>query len=156
MLTEMLLDPATTWLLVRISPVELTIMPVPAAWPLPRVVLMSTIAGRTLFAIASVPALPLLEVLGLGLTCVMGDSGSVDGDAWATGWLPVTTRARSIRRRVGRRRRQERRLLLRLRRLLGTLFAHRGATSGNSLKLRFAFQGAHATWEASRRFLNVS
>src|SRR5438094_8531590 len=94
MLTEMLLDPATTWLLVRISPVELTIMPVPAAWPLPRVVLMSTIAGRTLFAIASVPALPLLEGLGLGLTCVMGDSASVDGDAWALGSLRVTARDR--------------------------------------------------------------
>src|SRR5205809_535545 len=52
----MLLDPMTTWSLVRISPVELMIMPVPAALPLPRVVLTLTMAGLTLAATASVVA----------------------------------------------------------------------------------------------------
>src|SRR5439155_1324810 len=53
---------------------ELMSMPVPAAWPLPSVVLISTIAGITLAATASVLAL-LDEPPGLGVTCVIGDSG---------------------------------------------------------------------------------
>src|SRR5713101_7579926 len=93
--TVMLDEPVTTWLLVRISPVELMIMPVPAAWPLPSVVLMSTIAGMTFAAAAS--SEPPLEELGEGVTCVIGDSGLVVGccDACAV-WcvLLLTARAR--------------------------------------------------------------
>src|SRR2546421_12345305 len=63
----MLVEPLITWLLVRISPVELTIMPVPAAALEPMVVLMSTIAGSTLAATAAALLLPLpLPVAGAG------------------------------------------------------------------------------------------
>src|SRR2546429_8036829 len=87
--TVMLVEPLTTWLLVRISPVELMSMPVPAAAPLPRTVLMSTMAGLTLAAIASVVLLG--EVLVPGVTCWIDASGEVV--AWATGRL-LTARAR--------------------------------------------------------------
>jgi hypothetical protein len=70
----MLVDPVTTWLLVRISPDEETIMPVPAAWPLPSVVLMSTIAGSTFAAIALALVLP--EPV-LGVAALIGDPGVV-------------------------------------------------------------------------------
>ncbi len=48
------LEPWITWLLVRISPVEVRIIPVPAASPLwsTRVEVTSTIAGSAAFAIA--------------------------------------------------------------------------------------------------------
>ena len=56
MVTLMLVAPSTTWLLVRTSPDEVRIMPVPAACPVPwavlTTVLMSTMAGSTLLAIA--------------------------------------------------------------------------------------------------------
>src|SRR5438046_902789 len=89
----MLLDPMTTWSLVRISPVELMIMPVPAALPLPRVVLTLTMAGLTLAATASVVASVLFDEPGLGVTCLIGDwvGGAV---ACATGCEPLTARAR--------------------------------------------------------------
>src|SRR5437588_1604264 len=86
----MLVDWLTTWLLVRISPVELMIMPVPAAWLVPTVVLMSTIAGSTLAAIALAVPLPADGVVP-GVAAWMGVSGVVV--AWATGRL-LTTRAR--------------------------------------------------------------
>src|ERR1700756_4425630 len=84
----MVVEPVTTWLLVRISPVELMIMPVPAAWPLPRVVLMSTIAGSTFAAIALtlVPPEPVL-----GVAALIGDSGVV---ALADSRVGLTARAR--------------------------------------------------------------
>src|SRR5690348_2926355 len=92
----MLFDPVTTWLLVRISPVELMIIPVPAAWPLPSVVLMSTMAGITFAAAASSD--PLLDGLADGDACVIGDSGCVVVCcccvAWATGCEPLSARAR--------------------------------------------------------------
>src|SRR2546423_120894 len=57
MLMVMLVAPSTTWLLVRISPVEVRMIPVPAAWPDPRavtkVVLMSTTDGATWVAMAA-------------------------------------------------------------------------------------------------------
>src|SRR5882762_7094910 len=87
--TVMLVEPLTTWLLVRISPVELMSMPVPAAAPLPSTVLMSTMAGLTLAAIASVVLLG--EVLVPAVTCWIGASGEVV--ACATGRL-LTARAR--------------------------------------------------------------
>src|SRR5205809_4906263 len=89
----MVLDPLTTWGLVRISPVELMIMPVPAAWPLPSVVLTLTMAGLTLAATASVVASVLFDEPGLGVTCVIGDwvGGAV---ACAVGCEPLTARAR--------------------------------------------------------------
>src|SRR5438093_13609790 len=89
----MLLDPLTTWWLVRISPVELMIMPVPAAWPLPSVVLTLTMAGLTLAATASVVASVLFDEPGLGVICVIGDwvAGAV---ACAVGCEPLTARAR--------------------------------------------------------------
>src|ERR1700751_1401234 len=84
----MLVDPVTTWFLVRISPVELMIMPVPAAWPLPSVVLMSTIAGSTLAAIALTLELP--EPVP-GVAALIGDSGVV---AFADWWDGLTARPR--------------------------------------------------------------
>src|SRR5438270_13200547 len=54
-------------------------MPVPAACPLPTVVLMSTIAGLTLAAMASV--VELLEPV-LGATAWIGDWGCVACAAW--------------------------------------------------------------------------
>src|ERR1700693_5552970 len=60
----MLVDRATAWLLVSISPFEVMICPVPAAWPDPTTVLMSTMAGSTLAAMASVLSLP--PVFGAG------------------------------------------------------------------------------------------
>src|ERR1700737_677040 len=50
----MLVAPATTWLLVRTSPEEVSTMPVPAAVPpwYPSTVLMSTMPGLTLAATA--------------------------------------------------------------------------------------------------------
>src|SRR5438270_7350332 len=89
----MLVEPVTTWLLVRISPVGLMIMPVPAAWPLPRVVSMSTIAGTTLAEIASVVVeLPPLPAGEAGVTWVIGCSGwEVD---CATPCGELTARAR--------------------------------------------------------------
>src|SRR5438874_3037941 len=84
----MLVEPLTTWLLVRISPVELTIMPVPAAALEPMVVLMSTIAGSTLAATAAALLLPLpLPVAGAVVW--MGDAM---GDACAV-WLGLMARA---------------------------------------------------------------
>src|SRR5215831_12367442 len=71
----MLLDPVTTWLFVRISPVELMIILVPAAAPPPTVVLTSTIAGTTFAAMASTVVLLLPELPVPGLTGTRGDSG---------------------------------------------------------------------------------
>src|ERR1700694_5754280 len=77
MVTEMLVDPSTTWLLVRTSPEEVMIIPVPAAAPEPvlvwMTVLMSTIAGSTLAAIACALSVPFW--LGDGLT---GEIGAVE------------------------------------------------------------------------------
>src|SRR6267143_3686920 len=84
--TLMLVEPLTTWLLVRISPVELISIPVPAAAPLPRTVLMSTTAGLTLAAMAAVVLLGAVPVPGV--TCWIGASGEVV--AWATGRLLIT------------------------------------------------------------------
>src|SRR5437763_14814596 len=56
----MLVASAMTWLLVRISPDEPMIIPLPAARPLPAsVVSMFTIAGSTLAAIALASSEPL-------------------------------------------------------------------------------------------------
>src|ERR1700693_4105270 len=60
----MLVDRSTTWLLGRIAPFEVMICPVPAAWPDPTTVLMSTMAGSTLAAMASVLSFP--PVFGAG------------------------------------------------------------------------------------------
>src|ERR1700730_11452041 len=64
MVTVMLIEPSTTWLLVSTSPDGVTIIPVPAAAPFPLVVwttvLMSTTAGSTLAAIACALMVPLL------------------------------------------------------------------------------------------------
>src|SRR6266851_4455338 len=74
MVTEMLVEPSTTWLLVSTSPDEVMIIPVPAAAPLPllvwMIVLTSTIAGSTLAAIACALSVPFW--LGDGLTGEMG------------------------------------------------------------------------------------
>src|SRR5919201_4526454 len=86
----MLDEPVTTWLLVMISPVGLMSMPVPEAWPLPSVVLMSTIAGITRAAIALALVLPFDEPVP-GVTWVIGDSGWLV--AWPT-WWPLIVRAR--------------------------------------------------------------
>src|SRR2546430_5891109 len=84
----MLVEPLTTWLLVRISPVELTIMPVPAAALEPMVVLMSTIAGSTLAATAAALLLPLpLPVAGPA-----GRVGGALGGA-RPGWVGFVARA---------------------------------------------------------------
>src|SRR5256885_9859482 len=72
--TVMLVEPKTTWLLVRISPVGLMSIPVPAAWLEPTVVLMSTIAGLTFAAIA---ALVALDELVPGVTGVIGEVGVI-------------------------------------------------------------------------------
>src|SRR5207237_7977816 len=85
--TVMLVDWLTTWLLVRISPVELMIMPVPAAWLDPTVVLMSTIAGSTFAAIALAVPLPSDGVVP-GVAAGMGGSRVVG--AWAAGRLFTT------------------------------------------------------------------
>ncbi len=54
MVTVIFVAPAMTWLFVRISPVELMTMPVPAAVPdVPSVVVMSTSAGSTLPSISA-------------------------------------------------------------------------------------------------------
>src|SRR5216684_1206514 len=74
MVTEMLVEPSTTWLLVSTSPDEVMIMPVPAAAPEPlevwMTVLMSTIAGSTLAAIACALSVPFW--FGAGLTGAIG------------------------------------------------------------------------------------
>src|SRR5205823_956784 len=74
MVTEMLVAPAITWLFVRTSPEDVRIMPVPAAPLAPpparsrldayRTVLMSTMAGSTLLAIASLLSTRLDEPAG--------------------------------------------------------------------------------------------
>src|SRR5436305_1397663 len=92
--TVMLVDPVTTWLLVRISPVGLMSMPEPAAWLDPSTVLMSTIAGLTLAAIAAASPLdePVPGVAGvIGVVGVMGEGVCVVD--WAI-WCEVTARAR--------------------------------------------------------------
>src|SRR5712672_887445 len=67
------------------------IMPVPAAWPDPTTVLMSTIAGSTLAAMACALRLPPL----LGLVGWSGDSDWVDGCVtWAVGVCELMVRAR--------------------------------------------------------------
>ncbi len=72
--TEMLIDWSTTWLLVSTSPVEVMIIPVPAAAPVPldpwTTVLMSTIAGSTLAAMAAALIVPFW--LADGVTAAMG------------------------------------------------------------------------------------
>src|SRR5215470_8182359 len=75
----MVVEPVTTWLLVRISPVELMIMPVPAAALVPTVVLTSTIAGSTRAAIASRLERPA-EGAVVGETAAMGASGELDAE----------------------------------------------------------------------------
>src|SRR6185312_9809755 len=73
--TVMLVDPLTTWLLVRIWPSEVTMRPVPAAAPEPLAVWtrvsMITTAGSTLAASASRLSRPL-EGFELGCTGVIG------------------------------------------------------------------------------------
>src|SRR5207302_11320759 len=85
-----LADRLSPSLLLRTSPVEQMIIPFPAAWLVPTVVLMSTIAGSTLAAIALAVPLPADGVVP-GVAAWMGVSGVVV--AWATGRL-FTTRAR--------------------------------------------------------------
>src|SRR5260370_32620079 len=74
MVTGMLVEPWTRWLLVSTSPDEVMIIPVPAAAPDPvevwMIVLMSTIAGSTLAAIACALSEPFW--FGDGLTGEMG------------------------------------------------------------------------------------
>src|ERR1700694_683246 len=72
MVTLMVVEPSTTWLFVRTSPLAVTIMPVPAAVPVRRTVLMSTRAGSTLAAIAFMSRLPLDGAV-FGLAIVSGD-----------------------------------------------------------------------------------
>src|SRR4029077_2632114 len=73
----MAVDPSTTWLLVSTSPEEVTIIPVPAAAALPLLVwmtvLMSTIAGSTIAAMACALSAPFW--VGDGFT---GEIGAVD------------------------------------------------------------------------------
>src|SRR5712691_666893 len=93
MVTEMLIDWSTTWLLVRTSPDEVTIIPVPDAAPVEvavwTTVLMSTRAGSTLAAIACALMVPLWLVDGV--TAEIGAvelDGSVLCGALAVGvWL---------------------------------------------------------------------
>src|SRR2546423_14760037 len=90
----MLVEPKTTWLLVRISPVGLMSMPVPAAWLEPTVVLMSTIAGLTLAAIA---ALVALDEPVPGVTGVIGEVGVIGEGVCVVDcaiWCVLTARAR--------------------------------------------------------------
>src|ERR1700674_2136742 len=74
----MVVEPSTTWLLVSTSPSAVTIMPVPAAAPVPRTVLISTMAGSTLAAIAFTSRLPLDGAL-FGLAIASGDWTAVCG-----------------------------------------------------------------------------
>jgi hypothetical protein len=61
----MLVDPRTTWSLVRTSPEELTIKPVPAAAPpVASFVLMLTMAGVTFAATAEALNVPVEEPPG--------------------------------------------------------------------------------------------
>src|SRR4029077_1462931 len=93
MVTEMLIDWSTTWLFVSTSPDEVMIIPVPEAAPVDvavwTTVLMSTMAGSTLAAIACALIVPLWLVDGV--TAEMGAvelAGSECWDALATGaWL---------------------------------------------------------------------
>src|SRR5260370_37897350 len=77
MVREMLVEPSTTWLLVRTAQDEVMIIPVPAAAPEPlevwMTVLMSTIAGSTMAAMACALSVPFW--LGDGLT---GEIGAVE------------------------------------------------------------------------------
>src|SRR3979490_726650 len=68
----MVVEPSTTWLFLRTSPFEGRVMPVPDACPEPTTVLMSTIAGSTLAAIALASRLPL-EGAVVGLAIAIGD-----------------------------------------------------------------------------------
>src|SRR5487761_507521 len=77
----MLVERSTTWLFVRISPFEVRISPVPAAWPDPTTVLMSTRAGSTLAAMAAALLLPFEP----GLAGWIGEPGC--GGCWTAGWL---------------------------------------------------------------------
>ena len=79
MVTLIVVEFSTTWLLVRTSPDELMIIPVPAAAPPDAsVVLMSTIAGSILAAMADALALPPVDP---GVCAVIGFSGCVAVDA---------------------------------------------------------------------------
>src|SRR5579859_8145622 len=85
----MLLEPRTTWSLVRISPDDVTMSPVPAALPPPaRVVLMLTIAGVTLAATADALRLPFEDPPGWGWI------GASDGVVTAAERGASITRAR--------------------------------------------------------------
>src|SRR5260370_2225828 len=79
MVTELLVEPSTTWLLVSASPDEVMMIPVPAAAQEPlevwMTVLMSTIAGSTRAAMACALSVPFW--LGDGLT---GEIGAVEVD----------------------------------------------------------------------------
>ena len=61
MSTLMSVASAMTWLLVRTSPFDEITMPVPAARPWPSVVLMFTMPGLTLAAIAFALSEPVLD-----------------------------------------------------------------------------------------------
>src|SRR5260370_5103556 len=93
MVTEMLIDWSTTWLLVRTSPDDVMIIPVPEAAPVEvavwTTVLMSTRAGSTFAAMACALIVPLWLLDG-----VTADIGAMELDgselcgALATGvWL---------------------------------------------------------------------
>ncbi len=77
----MLIEPSTTWLLVSTSPDGVMIMPVPAAAPVPLLVwmtvLMSTIAGSTLAAIACTSRVPFWFADG-----VAAEMGEVGVEGW--------------------------------------------------------------------------
>src|SRR3954467_1621146 len=76
--TEMLVEPAMTWLLVNTSPVGVRSIPVPAAWPPPASVVVMSPTPRAASAAAG-PVCPG-EV---GVTGVVGEEGEVGavGDA---------------------------------------------------------------------------
>src|SRR5437899_2032176 len=90
----MLVEPVITWLLVRISPVGLMSIPLPAAWPDPKVVLTSTIAELTLAAIAAMLA---FDEPVPGATGVIGVVGVIGDGVWVVDcatWCVLTARAR--------------------------------------------------------------
>src|SRR6266851_5103034 len=89
MVTEMLIEPSTTWLLVSTSPVDVTIMPVPAAAPVPvlvwTTVLMSTIAGATLAVTCVRLSVPFWFAEGVAATI-----GALELAGWLVcGWVAV-------------------------------------------------------------------
>ena len=86
--TSMSVAPAITWLFVRTSPDAVSTMPVPAAMPFESVVVMSTIAGSTLAAMAATSLLLVME---------LDDEAASAGTA-RSGTAPITPAATIPRR----------------------------------------------------------